>query len=207
MKTEKSCETSLTVAPLGRWVPQLYGPTLEGEPGLERLARLINQAYGASLNYGDGSRAAARYAIECAVFCGGCLRKVKAEVLHGNFSDWIVQNTRIDPRTARNYMRLHIWLGQHRKDILEHKPHSLRQFYILAGILPEDGPKRLPKDEPDELTKLRKLVFRTCKEAAAHRQFAGAEALLKALDPLAALLEEVTDDVRQTKRKHDSVFD
>lgn len=207
MKTENSSETSLTIAPLGGWVPQLSGATLEGEPGLNELGKLINQAYGASLNYADGSRATARYAIESAVACGGYLRKVKAKLPHGQFSGWIVQNTQIDPRTTRNYMRLHIWVGQRRQDILDHKPHSLRQFYILAGILPEDGPKQIPKDKPDELTKLRKLVFRTCLEAAAHRQFATGKALLKALDPLAALLEEVAADVSQTKRKHVSALD
>jgi hypothetical protein len=90
---------------------------------------------------------------------------------------------------------------------LDHKPHSLRQFYILAGILPEDGPKRLPKDKPDELTKLRKLVRRTCLEAAAHRDYSTAKALLRVIQPLAALLQEVADDVDQTKRKHDSDFD
>lgn len=207
MKTENSSETSLTVAPPSGWVPQLSGPTLEGEPRLDELARLINQAYGWSLNYADGSRAAARYAIQSAVICGGYLRKVKAQPLHGQFGAWILRNTQIDPRTVRNYMRLHIWVGQHQKDILDHKPHSLRQFYILAGILPEDGPKRLPKDKPDELTKLRRLVHRTCLEAAAHRDYCTAQALLRALDPLAALLEEIVQDVDQKNRKHVSDFD
>lgn len=104
-------------------------------------------------------------------------------------------------------MRLHVWVGQHQQDILNHKPHSLRQFYFLAGTLPEDGPKQIPKDKPDELSKLRKLVRQTCLEAAAHRSFSTAEALLRVIQSLATVLQEVADDVDQTKRQHDSVFD
>jgi hypothetical protein len=105
-------------------------------------------------------------------------------------------------------MRLHIWVALHQQDILAHKPHSLRQFYILAGILPEDGPKRFHKEKPNELSKLRTLVRRTCWEAAARRDYTTANELLKVLVPLTALFEEVTADVNcHAKRKHDSVFD
>ncbi|MGA2248475.1 MAG: DUF3102 domain-containing protein [Verrucomicrobiota bacterium] len=199
MKNDNCVKALSAISKFDGWIPSVVQPEPKGEPGLEELEGLINQAYGASLNHADGSRAAARYAIQCAVFCGGCLRKVKALLPHGDFSAWIVRHVRIDPRTARNYMKLHVWIGQHQKDILYHKPHSLRQFYILAGILPEDGPKRMPKDAPDELGRLRRLVRRTCWEAAAHRQFSGAAGLLKALNPLAKLLEEITADIDESK--------
>jgi len=101
------------------------------------------------------------------------------------------RNTQVDPRTAQNYMKLHRWVSQHQQDILEHKPHSLRQLYILASILPEDGPKTLPRDKPDELSKLRKLVRRTCLEAAVHVGYSPAADMSKALQPLARLFEEL----------------
>jgi hypothetical protein len=169
----------------------LFAHNPEREPGLEDLRKLINQTYGASVSFGDGARFFAREAIECAVACGGYLRSVKAKLPHGQFLRWVRRNTRVDTRTAQNHMKLHKWVSQHQQDILEHKPHSLRQLYILAGILPEDGPKRLPREKPDELSKLRKLVWRTCNEAAVHVGYSRTIDILKALQPLVRTFEEV----------------
>lgn len=176
-----------------------YTPELDGESDLEELKKRINQAYGASFKLAVGARAAARYAIECAVACGGYLRQVKARLPHGDFLSWLKRNTEIESRTASNYVALHLWVGQHQEAILKSKPHSLRQFYILAGILPEDGSKKPPKENPDALAKLRKLVRRTTWEAAGHRDFATASDLLEALNPLAVLLEDVAADVAAPK--------
>ena len=208
MKTQILPENSRAVVCLGGSnSPLIVATELADDPGLEELGRLIDHAYGASVDFAVGARAAARQAIECAVVCGGYLRQAKAQLPHGQFLSWLKQNTQIEPRTARNYMALHQWVGQHKDSILKSKPHSLRQFYILAGILPEDHAKKPPKDIPDDLAKLRKFVRRTALEAAGHRDYATAVALLKALQPLAVLLEEVTADVEAAKEKHVSDFD
>ena len=205
VKTEISTEEA--VVHLGGSAPSLCAPEIEGGAGLEELARLINQVYGASLKFTGGARAAARYAIECAVVCGHYLRMAKARLPHGQFLGWVRRNTEIQPRTAQNYMDLHKWVSQHQQDILERKPHGLRQLYILAGILPEDGAKTLPREKPDELSKLRKLVRRTCLETAVHIGYSPSADILKALQPLAALLEEVGQEKTDAKAKHISPFD
>ncbi|HTL58208.1 MAG TPA: hypothetical protein VL361_21145 [Candidatus Limnocylindrales bacterium] len=92
-------------------------------------------------------------------------------------------------------MRLHIWVCTHQRDILEAKPRSLRQFYILAGILPEDETKKLPKSSNDDLAKLRRLVRKVTTEAAAHRNYEDADKLWQALKPLAPLLREVSTEI------------
>jgi hypothetical protein len=165
------------------------------KPTLEELAQLIRGAHGPVLEYGNAARRAASIAIECAVICGGYLREAKAKLAHGHFRKWVKQACNIEPRTARNYMRLHIWVCTHQRDILEAKPRSLRQFYILAGILPEDETKKLPKSSNDDLAKLRRLVRKVTTEAAAHRNYEDADKLWQALKPLAPLLREVSTEI------------
>jgi hypothetical protein len=179
------------------------------EPSLDELARLINQAYDASFKFAYDTRAVARQAIEAAVACGGWLRQAKRKVKkekHERWLRWLKENTVIEPRTGSNYAALHKWVGEHQDAILKSKPRSLRQFYILAGILPEDEPK-VPSEKPDELSKLRRLVRRTALEAAAHRGYAETPKLWDALKPLAALLREVSTDLGGEKGKHVSFFD
>jgi hypothetical protein len=77
----------------------------------------------------------------------------------------------------------------------------LRQFYILAGILPEDGGKKLPRESPDELAKLRRAVRKVTTEATSHRDYIHADELWKALEPLARLLRDVSTDTA-AKRQH-----
>lgn len=97
-------------------------------------------------------------------------------------------------------MKLHLWFSTHGEDILKTKPQSLRQAYILAGILPEDETKPLPRDSRDELAKLRRMVTRLTKEAAAHRDYADSKKLWETLQPLAVLLRQVSTDVDGPKR-------
>jgi hypothetical protein len=91
-------------------------------------------------------------------------------------------------------MRLHEWVATHQETIIREKPRSLRQFYVLAGILPEDGPRLLPREKRDELARLRRLVWRTSKEGVIHIGYAPAEKLLKVLEPLVALLADVKEE-------------
>jgi len=79
-------------------------------------------------------------------------------------------------------------------------------MYILAGILPEDKTKGLPRERKDELAPLKRLVSRTVTEAAKHRDYAKVEDLSKALMPLAPLLRDVSTDLGQ-KGKHDSAWE
>jgi hypothetical protein len=207
VKPKSPQKKSQAVVRVGDLLPVLTAQKSDEEPGLHDLAETINELYGKQINYADGSRNAARYAIECAVLCGGYLRRVKASLheTRGRLTEWIRLNTNIDPRTARNYMRLNMWLEQHRSDILEHKPRSLRQFYILAGILPEDGPKKLLRNKLDDLARLRRLVRQLCLEVAKHRDYCQSQELFTILRPLIAVLEEVSTDVN--KRKHVSAMD
>lgn len=183
-------------------------PTVRGKkrrPTLGDLAQLIRETHGPVVEYGERARFMASVAIRCAVTCGGYLREAKAseEMRHGRFTSWVRKECNIEPRTARNYMNLHKWVCSHQTKILEAKPRSLRQFYILAGILPEDESEKLRKENKDELAKLRRLVRRLTTEAAAHRDYADAERLWRVLEPLAPLLREVSTDCGE-KGKHDS---
>ena len=90
-------------------------------------------------------------------------------------------------------MKLHTWVSGHQADILNSKPRSLRQFYILAGILPEDENKTF-REATDELVKLRRLVKKVTIEAAKHRDYAESDRLWQALSPLAELLMDVSTD-------------
>jgi hypothetical protein len=175
------------------------------KPTLDDLAQLIRETHAPVVEYGSHARFAASIAIECAVTCGGYLRQAKASKdLDGRFTAWVRRQCGVEPRTARNYMNLHIWVCSHQREILDAKPRSLRQFYILAGILPEDGSKRLSKDNSDDLAKLRRLVGRIVMEAAAHRDYADIERLWNTLKPLAPLLRDVSTDL-EDKGKHISV--
>jgi hypothetical protein len=139
---------------------------------------------------------AASVAIEAAVTCGGYLRDAKATLLHGEFLAWVRREAGLEPRTACNYMRLHIWVGSHQQEILRAKPHSLRQFYILAGILPEEEGKSRHESD-DDLAKVRRLVRKIASEVAKHREYADAGRLWDALQPLAGVLRDVSTDTGQ----------
>jgi len=214
----------LSEPPNGKYVSSLEvvtskrGP-LAFRPGkrratLSELARLIREAHAPALEFADHAQFAASFAIRCAVACGGYLRAAKAAqdslghlvLRHGEFLPWVKRATGIQPRTATNYMRLHTWVCTHRTEILAAKPYSLRQFYILAGILPEDGSKTLPKTK-DDLAKLRRAVRKVTAEAAAHRDFADSDRLWRALEPLAALLREVSTDTSRWKKTEFTDFD
>lgn len=173
------------------------------KPTLSDLAQLIRDTHAPVLEFGERARFMAAMSIRGAVTCGGYLREAKAseEMQRGQFMRWLKKECNIEPRCARNYMRLHIWVCSHQKEILEAKPHSLRQFYILAGILPEDESKKLPKANNDDLAKLRLLVRKVTAEAAAHRDYAEVDRLWQALEPLAPLLREVSTDLTE-KGKH-----
>jgi hypothetical protein len=173
------------------------------KPTLSDLAQLIRDTHAPVLEFGEGARFMAAVSIRCAVTCGGYLREAKAskEMPLGQFTRWVRKEGNTEPRCARNYMRLHIWVCSHQKEILEAKPRSLRQFYILSGILPEDERKKLPKENNDDLAKLRRLVRRVTAEAAAHRDYADVGRLWQALEPLAPLLREVSTDLTE-KGKH-----
>jgi hypothetical protein len=171
------------------------------KPTLDDLARLIRESHAPSVESGVLAQTAASFAIEAAVKCGGYLREAKAALKHGEFEPWVKCRCGLEPRTARNYMRLHIWVSTHQSEILAAKPHSLRQFYILAGILPEDESRPLPKGGNDDLAKLRRLVRKVTAEAAAHRDYEDVERLWRALEPLAPLLRDVSTDLTE-KGKH-----
>jgi len=144
--------------------------TAKRKPSLDDLAQLIREAAAPVPEFTDRARLAASVAIRCAVICGGYFREAKARPeLRGRFTSWVKRQCDIEPRTARNWIRLHIWVCANPKEILTAKPHSLRQFYILAGILPEDEGKRLPRGCKDDLAKLRRLVRKVTAEAAAPR--------------------------------------
>jgi hypothetical protein len=177
--------------------------TSRRKPTLSDLAQLIRDAHAQVLEFGDGARYMASVVIRHAVSCGGYLREAKAskEMPPGQFMRWSKEEGNVEPRCGRNYMRLHIWVYSHQREILEAKPHSLRQFYILAGILPEDESKKLPKENNDELAKLRRLVRKVTVEAAAHRDYVEVERLWQVLEPLAPLLREVSTDLNE-KGKH-----
>lgn len=179
-------------------------------PTLTELADLIREAHAPVLEYGEHARFAASVAIQCGVACGGYLRKAKLRLPHGQFTRWVQRETGIEPPTARNYMRLHIWCCTHQSEIIAAKPRSLRQFYVLAGILPEDGSRKFSSAQHDDLAKLRRLVRRVATEAAAHRDYADAQRLWQALSPLAPLLREVSTDIRVvdgSKHEHPGEFE
>jgi hypothetical protein len=186
--------------------------TKKRKPTLDDLAELIRQTHAPVVAFGSAARFAASVAIEAAVTCGGYLREAKAArdasgrllLPYGEFLPWVRRETGTEPRTASNYMRLHVWVCSHQSEILAAKPHSLRQFYVLAGVLPEDESKKMPKENNDELAKLRRLVRRTAAEAAAHRGYAEAKKLWQALEPLAVLLREVSTDTSLAKEKHNA---
>lgn len=173
------------------------------KPTLSDLAQLIRDAHAPVVECGARARFMAAVSIRLAVTCGGYLREAKASkaMPPGQFMRWLKKGCNIEPRCARNYMRLHIWVCSHQKEILEAKPHSLRQFYILAGILPEDEGKKMSKENSDGLAKLRRLVRRVTLEVAAHRDYADVGRLWQALEPLAHLLREVSTDLTE-KGKH-----
>lgn len=180
-------------------------PRKKHRPPLSNLAQLIRDTHLPTVEFANHARFAASIAIRCAIACGGYLREAKAspEMKHGNFMSWVKLETGVEPRTARNYMRLHIWVCTHQQEILEAKPHSLRQFYILAGILPEDDAKKLHRHKADDLAKLHRAVRKVTAEASAHRGYAEAQELWRALEPLARLLKDVSTDTA-INRKHDS---
>jgi hypothetical protein len=209
VKTKASPEDALAVACVGASAPILAAPIVEENTDLDELARRINQAHSSNLEIAGDARAAARYAIERAVVCGQYLRVAKAKIkaVHGRFLPWLKRDTGIQPRTAQNYMNLHKWVSQHQGAILERKPHSLRQLYILAGILPEDDAKTLSLEKPEELSRLRRFVRRTCLEAAVHIGYVPSVDIMKVLQPLVALLEEVGHEETGAHAKHISPFD
>jgi hypothetical protein len=185
-------------------VPRLPIPGANGpQRTLKDLASMIRGTDANCIEYGKRTKYLARKTIECAVTCGGYLRqaKVSEEMPEGGFTRWVQKACNVNPRSARNYMRLHTWVTSHRTEILKAKPSSLRQFYILAGILPEDGSKKLHNDKYDELSKLRRLVSRVLTEATGHRDYVKVEKLWQVLEPLAPLLREVSTDVTK-KRQH-----
>ena len=210
MKTTNPPTDALAIVRLAGSAPILTNPAPDGKADLKELARLIRQAHGSNQGFAGHARAAARYAIETAVLSGGYLRAAKAAkdsrgrpfLKHGEFLRWVKRETGLHPRTANNYVRLHTWVCGHRTEILNAKPHSLRQFYILANILPEDETKPMPGPK-DDLAKLRRLVRKVTIEAAAHRDYIDASRLWQALEPLAPLLRDVsTDDGHEKHISH-----
>jgi hypothetical protein len=184
---------------LGHEPLALYEPKREPtlDEFLDGLRQRIQDLYGNVEMHAGHSSMIASVAIECAAECGGLLRLAKSKLPHGQFRGWAKHVAKIEPRTGSNYMRLHKWISTHRQTILEQKPHSLRQCYILAGILPEDESKKRPTDPNDELAKLRRLVRKVCVEAACHRKYQQASELMNALVPVANLIEDVREDLPQ----------
>lgn len=48
----------------------------------------------------------ARGAMQCALEAGELLLKAKAQIPHGQWESWLIQNCTVAPRTARSYMSL-----------------------------------------------------------------------------------------------------
>jgi hypothetical protein len=170
-----------------------------GQPelNLSELAKAIHEAHAAAEDGITAEQAAAQYTIQAALTCGAFLRQAKAKkdkLPHGHFLRWVKQEAKVPVRTAQNYMRLHKWVIVHQGAILKSRPHSLRQMYILAGILPEDEAKSKLGEKADELAKLKRFVRRLCLEAAVHRDYAARSDLLRALTPVQNLLDELEQE-------------
>lgn len=167
---------------------------------LPELAEQIQRAQKPITKYGERSRTAADIVIEQAFLCGQYLREAKKLAKHGEFQRWVKKEAGLEKSTAQRYMRLHEWRLKFPKEKfaeLQMKPHTLRQLYLLAGILPEDedDKDRGMKGSSDDLARLRRLVRKVTREANAHRDYADAKDLQKALAPLVGLLEDVGKDI------------
>jgi hypothetical protein len=172
---------------------------VKGKPTLAELAKLIHGCVRKHQRLCGATQGSAAYTIANAVSGGGWLRMAKRKVKYGKFGAWLKNEGHVDQRTASNWMRLHTWISVHKQQIFEAKPHSLRQLYILAGIInADDGPQVRLKT--DDLARLRRLVRRTCLEAAAHRDYVRLYDVRKALEPLARLLAELEEDAQQIEQ-------
>ena len=105
---------------------------------LDKLARTIRSCYEATERLAKSAKERARDAIAEAILCGNSLNEAKAIVGHGAWLKWLAKHCKgVDCETARRYMRL----SNSSHDMNLGNPASLRQAYIMAGIIEEPEPE------------------------------------------------------------------
>ena len=101
----------------------------------ETLALEINASYARTMTLVADTRSKARESIREAICCGAMLAKAKDDCGHGHWLAWLkVHCPDISEDTAYRWMKLSN--SAHVRNI-EENAASLRQAYILAGIIDE----------------------------------------------------------------------
>lgn len=101
----------------------------------------------------DCKRLADKKAVQAAIACGQNLIAAKKMVKHGEWLPWLVHHCKgIGERTAEKYMKLAN--PNHSADLA--KAVSLRQAYIVAGVISKGGKATTP--EPSNFVKAKGLA-------------------------------------------------
>lgn len=125
--------------------------TIEKSQELKKLARMIRETYDSTEALIEKAQRTDCEAIAEAMQCGKALNEAKQIVGHGKWLKWLAENCKkISEDTAQRYMKLA--KTAHVRNLKDAK--SLRQAYILVGIIPEITPGEVPA-EPEQTTQER----------------------------------------------------
>jgi hypothetical protein len=113
-------------------------------PARSEIEQLTERANSLASECQDTMRQVVHYAIEC----GEVLLKIKAELGHGRWLQWLSEDWQHSERTAERYMQV----AANRGLIEQHQPDSLRQ--AVALIVEAKGTGR-PKPEPRPVVQVR----------------------------------------------------
>ncbi|MEQ1862776.1 MAG: DUF3102 domain-containing protein [Chthoniobacteraceae bacterium] len=99
---------------------------------IEELRGAVREA----LECRDQAMAFVHRSLQAVVRAGALLNKAKGELEHGEFITWVEDNVQeITHATATRWMKLALFAETHGEQLDE--AATVRQAYILAGILPE----------------------------------------------------------------------
>ncbi|MGD0816154.1 MAG: hypothetical protein ABSA83_21390 [Verrucomicrobiota bacterium] len=119
--------------------------TIEVEQQLHKLAKTIRDTYDTTEQLLVKAQGIGTATIAEAVLCGQAALKAKKLCGHGRWMEWVAKHCKkCSQPTLNRYMRMAN--SSHVINLKDCK--SLRQAYILVGIIPEIEPGEVPQDSP-----------------------------------------------------------
>jgi hypothetical protein len=157
---------------------------------LNELKKLIEEADG----HASSAVGFAGVRIKICARIGHTLKEYKKQVGHGHWLQWLQENLQeLTDRTARKWMKLAEAVEQGKLDLDNAK--SVRQAYILAGILPEpeESPSNHSSDAVSYLVHLDRFETEMRNIDIAQLSLTQRETLRQRLQPVATLYAKLIE--------------